>query len=209
MTKERQLRKQEEIRKSILDAAKDIIEREGVQGLSIRKITNAIEYSPAIIYHYFKDKNEIVETLVEEGYRKILTSIASVKRNYAEPEQEIREVFTNYIKAALDSPEEYKAFMLNSDASVLKKTALLERGISEKSRSIQLLCSNLRRGIEAGRFADCDIELSAQVIWTSVFGLTIKLILEGNIDEAQVDRLIEQHFKILFNGILIREENTK
>lgn len=206
MTKERQQRKQEEIRKSILDAAKEIIEREGVQGLSIRKVTNAIEYSPAIVYHYFKDKNEIVETLVEEGYRKILNSIATVERNDAEPEQELREVFTKYIKAALDSPEEYKAFMLNSDASVLKKTALLERGISERSQSIRLLCDNLHRGIETGRFAECDIELAAQIIWTSAFGLTIKLILEENVDEMQVDRLIEQHFKILFNGIMTRKE---
>jgi AcrR family transcriptional regulator len=207
MTKERQLRKQEEIRNSILDAAKEIIERDGIQGLSIRKITNSIEYSPAIIYHYFKDKNEIVETLVEEGYRNILTSIASVKRNDEQPEQEIREVFSNYIKAALDSPEEYKAFMLNSDPSVLKKTALLEKGISESSRSIGLLCDVLRRGIEKGRFAECDLELSAQIIWTSAFGLTIKLILEGNVERVQIDRLIEQHFNILFNGIMRRKED--
>lgn len=207
MTKERQLRKQEEIRSSILDAAKGIIERDGVQGLSIRKITNAIEYSPAIIYHYFKDKNEIVETLVEEGYRKILAAVASVKRNDVEPEEEIKEVFINYIKAALESPEEYKAFMLNSDASVLKKTALLDRGISERSQSIQALCNTIRRGIAAGRFAECDAELSAQIIWTSAFGLTIKLILEEKVEHEQVERLIEQHFNILFNGIMARKDN--
>lgn len=206
MTKERQLRKQEEIKSSILAAAKEIIEREGLRGLSIRKITNAIEYSPAIIYHYFRDKNEIVENLIEEGYRKILSSVASVRRNDAEPEKEIKEVFTNYIKAALNSPEEYKAFMLNSDPSVLKKTALLKRGISEKSQSIHALCSAIRRGIETGRFSDCDIELTAQIIWTSAFGLTIKLIYEESVEQDQVERLIEQHFNIIFNGILTRRE---
>lgn len=201
MTKERQLRKQEEIRSSILDAAREIIERDGVQGLSIRKITNAIDYSPAIVYHYFKDKNEIVETLVEEGYRKILSSVMSVKRNEDEPEKEIKEVFTKYIKAALDSPEEYMAFLLNNDASVLKKTALLQRGISERSQTLQVLCSTLKSGIQTGRFAECDTELSAQIIWTATFGLIIKLILEKDVGQEQVDRLIEQHFNILFDGI--------
>lgn len=201
MTKERQLRKQEEIRSSILYAAREIIERDGVQGLSIRKITNAIDYSPAIVYHYFKDKNEIVETLMEEGYRKILSSVTSVKRNEDEPEKEIKEVFTKYIKAALDSPEEYMAFLLNNDASVLKKTALLQRGISERSQTLQVLCSTLKRGVQAGRFAECDTELSAQIIWTATFGLIIKLILEKDVGQVQVDRLIEQHFNILFDGI--------
>lgn len=56
-----QLRKQEEIRNTILEVARNIISKEGAQGLSIRNITNAIDYSPAIIYYYFKDKNEIVE----------------------------------------------------------------------------------------------------------------------------------------------------
>jgi hypothetical protein len=93
------------------------------------------------------------------------------------------------------------AFLLNNDASVLKKTALLQRGISERSQTLQVLCSTLKRGIQAGRFAECDTELSAQIIWTATFGLIMKLILEKDVGQEQVDRLIEQHFNILFDGI--------
>lgn len=204
MSKERQIRKQEEIRNTILEAAREIVAKEGIEGLSIRKITNAIEYSPAIIYHYFKNKNEIVESLVSEGYARILASIKAVKRNEDEPEKEIKEVFTNYIKAALASPDEYKAFMLNNEASVLKKTALLERGISNKSPTLKMLCDNIQRGINRGRFTPCDVELIAQILWTSTFGLIMKLMLEKEILEEQVNRLIEQHFNMLFNGIMMR-----
>ncbi len=204
MTKERQLKKQEEIRNSILETAREIIARDGVAGLSIRKITNAIEYSPAIIYHYFKDKNEIVETLVGEGYRKILTSIQQVEKNEEEPEQEIKEVFTAYIKAALQSPDEYKAFMLNDDPKVRQTTAILERGISERSRTMMQLKDTVDRGIALGRFGEYDGELAAQIIWTSAFGLIIKLMLEKELPEEQVERLIEQHFQVIFKGIMKR-----
>lgn len=202
MSRERQLHRQEEIRNIILDVARNIISREGIKGLSIRKITNAIDYSPGIIYHYFKDKNEIIESIVREGYERILALIRSVKRNEKEPEKEIKEAFTNYIKAALTSPEEYKAFMLNGDTSVLNTTGILKKGISKKSRTLQLLCDNIQRGINQGRYAPCDPELTAQIIWTSTFGLIIKLIIEKDISQEQVNRLIDQHFNVLFNGII-------
>jgi AcrR family transcriptional regulator len=196
------LHRQEEIRNIILDVARNIISREGIKGLSVRKITNAIDYSPGIIYHYFKDKNEIIESIVREGYERILALIRSVKRNEKEPEKEIKEAFTNYIKAALASPEEYKAFMLNGDTSVLNTTGILKKGISKKSRTLQLLCDNIQRGINQGRYAPCDPELTAQIIWTSTFGLIIKLIIEKDISQEQVNRLIDQHFNVLFNGII-------
>ncbi|SET17015.1 transcriptional regulator, TetR family [Natronincola peptidivorans] len=206
MKKNRQLLKQEEVRNFILDAARNIISQDGIQGLSIRKITNAIDYSPAIIYHYFKDKNEIVETLVMEGYGRILAAIKSVARNEEAPEKEMKEVFTNYIMAALQNPEEFKAFMLNDDPMVLKKTSILHKGICEESPTMQLFRENVQRGIDQGRVAPCDPEITAQIIWTSVFGLIIKLMVEKDIPQEQVERLIEHNFTILFNGIMIRKE---
>ncbi len=207
MGKKRQLEKQEEIRKIILEAAKNIISKEGIQGLSIRKITNTMDYSPAIIYHYFKDKNEIIETIVNEGFGQILTSIRSVIRNENEPLKELKEIFLNYIKVALSIPEEYKAVMLNDDPSILKRTGLLEKGISGKSPTMQVLCDNLRRGVEQGCYAPCDPELTAQIIWTATFGLIIKLLVEKDISEDQVERLINQHFQLLFQGIMLRKED--
>jgi len=206
MTKERQLRKQEEIRNIILEAARDIITREGIKGLSIRKITNAIEYSPAIIYHYFKDKNEIVETIVEEGYKRILSSLTMVARNEKQPEKEIKEVFCNYIKAALDNKDEYMAIMLSDDPILKQKTAILEKGISKRSRTMGILSEAIKSGIDQGRFAACDVELTAQIMWTSAFGLIIKLMIEKDIPEEQINDLIENHFKTLFHGIMKNRE---
>jgi AcrR family transcriptional regulator len=206
MTKERQLRKQEEIRNIILEAARDIITREGMKGLSIRKITNSIEYSPAIIYHYFKDKNEIVETIMEEGYIRILNSLTTVNRNEKEPEIEIKEVFSNYIKAALDNQDEYMAIMLNNDAIIKQKTTILEKGISKRSRTMGILSEAIERGINQGRFEACDVELTAQIMWTSAFGLIIKLMIEKDIPKEQMNDLIETHFRTLFYGIIKKME---
>ncbi len=201
MGKDRQIRKQKEVRNKILDVARDIISKEGIQGLSIRKITSTIDYSPGIIYHYFNNKDEIIKALVNEGYKKILESINSVEQNITEPDKEIKEIAIKYIEAALKSPEEYKAFMLNDETQVMEKTRLLEKGISKKSKTLQLLSDKIQQGISRDYFTPVDPELTAQIIWVSIFGLTIKLIFEKDISQEQINRLIDHQLNILFNGI--------
>ena len=67
--KERQERDREAVRRSILDAARELFVTEGYRNVSIRKIAEKIEYSPAAIYGYFPSKDDIFYALAEEGFR--------------------------------------------------------------------------------------------------------------------------------------------
>src|SRR5262249_41572154 len=67
--KERQERDREAVRRAILDAARELFVAEGFQNVSIRKIAERIEYSPAAIYSYFPRKDDIFFALAEEGFR--------------------------------------------------------------------------------------------------------------------------------------------
>src|SRR5436189_2064624 len=75
--KERQGREREAIRRAILDAARDLFVTHGYQEVSIRKIAEKIEYSPAAIYGYFPSKDDIFFALAQEGF-DLLFSYAEV-----------------------------------------------------------------------------------------------------------------------------------
>lgn len=201
LSRQRQLSKKEETKKLIVDVARKIMIEEGVQKLSIRKITNELSYSPGIIYHYFKDKNEIVDTILKENYIKILKSLSSVKKYDDNPEKEIKEGLTKYIYTVLEFSEEYKAFILSDKESILQFTGMLYKGVSKDRKSIQLMCFNIEKGIELGIFVDCDVELTAQSIWLSIFGLATRLIIEKNISTDQKEKLITHHIDLIVNGI--------
>lgn len=68
-TAERREREKEELRTRILEAARDILSEEGLDALSMRAIAERIEYSPATIYLYFRDKDDLIRTVVGEGFR--------------------------------------------------------------------------------------------------------------------------------------------
>ena len=70
-TKERQDRERQAVTASILSAARDLFVAEGYQSVSIRKIAERIEYSPAAIYSYFASKDDIFLALAEEGFHRL------------------------------------------------------------------------------------------------------------------------------------------
>jgi len=194
--------KQEEIQEAILKAAEELIETEGMDQVSIRKIAEKVGYSPGNIYQYFKGKDEIIGILVRKGYQEILQRAKSVKTNEEHPEEEIKESFIEYMKAALKTPYYFKAVMLSENPQVLKQTAILQEGVSHERETFKILREKIEKGIQIGRFKNKEPELTAQLIWTSTFGLLIRLIIERDVDEKQRDRLIEHHFSILFDGLI-------
>lgn len=201
MSKERQVLKQEEIKNLILSTAQEIVAKDGISGLSIRKITNIIDYSPAIIYHYFKDKDEIINKLMEENYKKIIGALTSIFSKDAEPEQKLKETTRKYIEIALQMPDEYMNIMLSSSPNILEHTSVLLSGASVKRQAIAVLCKILKDYYNDITISDDEIELTAQLIWTSTFGLIIRLIIE-KVSEEQRDKLINHHIKVIINGLL-------
>ena len=69
---ERRERDKQTMRRMILDTAMKLFVEDGYEQVSIRKIAENIEYSPATIYLYFKDKDEIFYGLHGEGFDKLL-----------------------------------------------------------------------------------------------------------------------------------------
>ncbi|WAG70785.1 TetR/AcrR family transcriptional regulator [Clostridium sp. CF011] len=201
ITERRQFEK-EIIRKKIIDATNDILVEEGYENLSIRKIASRIEYSPGIIYHYFKDKAEIVSFVVAEGYGNILKIISEIPIDTENPDKTIVNGMRSYIELMLENPQQFRVVLMNDIETIQEKVNMLQEGISKERKSIQGLCKLVELAIRKNIFRKMDIELTAQIIWTSTHGLVSRLILEKNITKQQKERLINHHFEILINGLL-------
>src|SRR6476619_5063646 len=89
--KERQERDREAVARAILDAARDLFVAEGYRNVSIRKVAEKIEYSPAAIYSYFPSKDDIFMALAEEGFRMLFAHAAEPP--LADPIDDIRAGF--------------------------------------------------------------------------------------------------------------------
>jgi AcrR family transcriptional regulator len=201
-TENRRDREKEEMKELILSAATEIIAAEGVDNLSIRKIANKIEYSPSIVYHYFKDKNEILNIVMQRGYSKIVMAV-STKNDGEDPRERLRTMAKSYINSALMMPDEFMAAQINKTPEVLKHTTFLFKGASDNKPALRSLYECLKEVYKDEDVDEDTIELTAQIIATSTLGLIIKLILEKEIGEEQREKLIDFYS----NEIVLRMVN--
>ena len=148
--KERQERDRESVARAILDAARDLFVRHGYQEVSIRKIAEKIEYSPAAIYSYFPSKDDIFFALAEEGFA-LLFSYAEVPETTADehPADRLRRQFWRYYEFSKDHPEYFALMFL--DRTVPRISQNWERFglVAEKKHN---LIVGIQHAIDAGAF---------------------------------------------------------
>jgi AcrR family transcriptional regulator len=195
---DRRERERQEKRELILNAAKEIINSDGIESVTVRKIADKIEYTAPIIYHYFKDKDEIIDCIMREGYKNIIEAISIMEDSDAEPANRLETGLRNYINMALRKKEEYRNLLLNTSPNVLQHTSVLFEGAANERKAIGILChciENLWNEIDVDK---SKIELTAQIIWTSTFGLIIRLMIEDFITMDQKEKLINFHIDAVF-----------
>ena len=76
---ERKERQKAELRQRILDASLRILEREGFDAVTMRKVAEAIEYSPAAIYLYFDSRAQIAQALGRRAFLQLLDYLRSAE----------------------------------------------------------------------------------------------------------------------------------
>jgi AcrR family transcriptional regulator len=172
--KERQERDREAVRRGILDAARDLFVTEGYDNVSIRKIAERIEYSPAAIYSYFPSKDDIFFALAEEGFRLLGDPgliEAHERLQHLDPLGRVRAVFWRLYEFSRDHPE-YFALMF-VDRSVPRISREYDRFAfaHEMKRHI---AAEIQRCIDAGHLPATVAPQAAMRLMTSgVLGVAV------------------------------------
>jgi AcrR family transcriptional regulator len=118
--KERQERDREAVRRSILDAARELFTAEGYQNVSIRKIAERIEYSPAAIYSYFPSKDDIFFALADEGFHLLggpRTPEHAAQMKALTPFERIRAIFWHFYEFSREHPQYFALMFVDSVGS--------------------------------------------------------------------------------------------
>jgi len=101
---ERRAREKEVLRRSILNAASELILEEGYQSLSIRKLAEWIEYSRSTIYLYFQDKADILSTICQEAFAALSEKLDHIHAEEPDPRTALRQGLHCYMEWGLTHP---------------------------------------------------------------------------------------------------------
>jgi AcrR family transcriptional regulator len=178
---ERREREREQLRNQIVEAARDLLLEQGLGALSMRAIAERIEYSPATIYLYFRDKDELIREVVRTGFARLTETIAGELRQLGEtagPALQYRAMGRAYARFAIENPSYFRVMY------ELPSTAQFDCADVSPSGDcgLEMLTALVQRAVEERQFGAVEPRRTALIGWGLVHGLTA-LYLSGHLRE--------------------------
>ena len=195
--KERQEREREAVSRAILDAARDLFVAEGYRHVSIRKIAEKIEYSPAAIYSYFASKDDIFLALAEEGFRILFACDETAPR--VDPIDEMRAGFWRLYEFSKEHPEYFALMFL--DRSVPRISQDWQRfGFVREMKN--RMAAHIRSVIDAGYFPQgTDADRVFRILMASIHGVAVMRLCERLAPTENADALARDTLEAAIAGL--------
>ncbi|MFN4183617.1 MAG: TetR/AcrR family transcriptional regulator [Hyphomonas sp.] len=173
-------RRRQRVRTAILDAAERVFSKEGETGLSIRRLAEEIDYSPAAIYKYFGSKEELVDELKESFFERLMSTVDRAALTGLPFEARVRQCFSKYVETAIARPHHYAAAFAsagNMDTLLEAEACWEDFEKSNKGQAFMTVVGLVREGQEIGIFdASFDPIIAAKSLWASMHGIALLLI---------------------------------
>jgi AcrR family transcriptional regulator len=100
----------------ILSAARAVLESEGIDGLTIRRVARRAELSPMALYRHFADKDALLNALMEDGLAAWETFVRGIR--VRDPLEWLQALGEAYLDFALTQPHRFDAaFFLPAPAA--------------------------------------------------------------------------------------------
>lgn len=175
---ERKAREKEELRGKIISAALNMFIEEGYAKVSIRKIAERVEYSPATIYLYFQNKDELMFFVQQEAFDQFFEILAPVL-SLQDPIEQLRFMGRTYMDFGISNPELYDLmFMLQAPMNV---DEVKEQGWECGFETFHLLEVVIQNCQRVGYFAEKESHIAAIENWSMVHGM-LSLFLRDRFD---------------------------
>jgi AcrR family transcriptional regulator len=199
--KERHERDREAVQRSILDAARDLFVSEGYGNVSIRKIAERIEYSPAAIYGYFPSKDDIFFALAEEGFRLLghpaRRSDPAVQT--MGPLDRLRAIFRHFYQFSCAHPEYFSLMFI--DHSVPRISREYERFAFARELKTHLV-AEVQQCIDAGELPPSVVPFVAvRLLMTGVLGVAVLRLSDRLAPSENADALAEDVLNVTLGGL--------
>ena len=166
-TRERQDRERQAVTDSILSAARDLFVAEGYQSVSIRKIAERIEYSPAAIYSYFASKDDIFLALAEEGFHRLDARVRAAMKT-GDPLEDVRGNWWAFYQFSQDEPAYFQLMFV--DRSVPRITQQWE-GFEFLQGMLGNAVDAIQTAIDAGAFPKTlSPNVAMHMLWAALIG---------------------------------------
>lgn len=161
----------DQLRASILDAARELFVARGIEAVTMREIAKIVGYSPTALYLHFADKEAILRALCDTDFLTLAQGLKDILK-IPDPIARLNVLAQGYAQFALSHPNHYRLMFMTPRPGCDPQTSNIQQGNPEQDAYAQLK-EMVHLAFVAGCFRDelKDTELIAQTIWAGIHGV--------------------------------------
>lgn len=180
---------------SLIKAASEILQEEGVEGLSMRKLADKVGVSRTAPYHHFKDKNELLCAIAAAGFKAQEARLQTLLSSHEESEKRFHQYVYQYIEFADTQREVYDLMY----GRLIWKTGTPTSALKDASKQTFKRWLDWVEQLQEDKvLPDNNSALRVgQASWASLHGLS-RLLIDGiYLDRNDIQAMTEQMIQTL------------
>jgi len=153
--------RQADRRRQILEAAVHVFARRGFHTARVGEVAEEAGVAYGLVYHYFKSKEELLETIFRDTWTQMLARISEVEQSGVPAAEGVRQVTALLLRTWRRDPDLVRVLVRE-----VTRSPHMQREVEEISHAMDALERIIQRGQESGEFnADLDSRLAAVVFY--------------------------------------------
>lgn len=191
-----------DLRQTLVQEASILIQEGGTEALSMRKLAERAGVSRTAPYHHFRDKNDLLCAIAEEGFKQ---QDSMLNQQLAEPDHSAYGRFENYVLAYLNLAHNNAATYDLMFGKEIWKSGQPTESLKEVSRhSFKCWVDEIAHLQEQGLFTrDIPPLRVAQTSWATLHGLC-RLFNDGiYVNPQEMEAIAKSSTALLCNGATV------
>ena len=186
-------------RQTILDTALDLIIEKGPEKFSLRELARLVDYSPAALYEYFRNKEEIIAVLCSLGFNRLSKYLQEVPDN-PDISHFLLKLGLAYFKFAEENQEFYRLIF----NFIPSNRSSFDEPISGDD-PYAILLNTMKKGIENGQFivsSEDNAETLSYNFWALLHGHAMLRLTVLKDFQADFETAHRRAIEIFVQGLL-------
>ena len=182
---------------TLLQEANALLNEQGVEGLSLRKLAERAGVSRTAPYHHFRDKNALLCALATQAFAR-LDGIIERQLESAGDHPDIQDFVIEYLEFATENPEQYE---LMFGRTIWKSGTPTDELKRVAYRSFRRYAEGLGALVQGRLPAATDPLRVAQASWATIHGLC-RLVIDGvYVDRKDMQAVSQQAVALIMAAL--------
>lgn len=173
-----------DLKNALIQAGIEILAKEGVSGLSLRKVASRAGVSHSAPYSHFKDKQSLIAAITTESFRQLYEELREAIAPFSsDPKWQLTAGALAYAQFALEHTDMFKIMF----SGVLEKEKDYPAYVEATRQTFGQVVQVIQACQDVGVLRPAPPEVMAVSVWGQVHGI-VSLALEGQISHTVLDR---------------------